>query len=251
MNRLLLLAFLLVSASSARADIVNGHFETGDLTGWTVIGATQASAVGSHNVQSPLRTPPSGVTTTPFDGFFQGLVRPGGFPSGLNVIEQTLGLAPFALPYPSLAERGLSNGGAIYQDVTVTATDRLRFRYSFTEQEDQDGFYADFGFYSITGPGTSVLQTIRNPFGVGSPEITSSGQQFVTYDFTAAGTYRIGFGSANYNDITFDPAFYVDAVGISTSPTAVPAPPAVWLAFLGFSVLGLRSRFSRRHSSKA
>jgi hypothetical protein len=243
-RQLLLLCLLLGTMSPLRADIVNGNFETGDLTGWTVVGATQATAVGSHTVQTPIRTPVGGVTTTPFAGSFQGLIRPGSFPSGLNLIEQTLGLAPLTLPYPSLNERGLSNGGAIYQDVTVGAGDRLSFRFSFTEQEDQDGFYADFGFYSITGPATSVFQTIRNPFVTGSPEITSGGYQLVNYDFAAAGTYRIGFGSANYNDITFDPALYVDGAQIQ-SAVAVPTPAGVVLGLVGMMTLGIARR-SRR-----
>jgi fibronectin-binding autotransporter adhesin len=242
-SSILTIVFFASGLLSCRADIINGTFETGDLSGWTIANSSNAFVTGPHTVLPPaFILPAGGVTTNPDAGNFQSVIRPGVF--GQQFIEPELGLI-----FQSFGSVGsVGTIGAIYQDVNVLAGDRLSFRWSFTIAE-QDNNYNDRGFFTVVGANTNSVFELANAgvgfVGVGqNPIVASTGYQLRTYDFNTAGTYRLGFGSLNAIDGEKSPALYLDNVSIAGNINPVPAPAGIYLVLAGLGMFGvLRKSF--------
>ncbi len=231
MNRIITCAFKLaliieiVFCSLANANIVNGSFETGDLTGWSAVIPVGGSIniVGSHTdpmTYSDWGGPTVYGTTswTPTEG---------------NV---------FAL----LKTDGPGSITQLYQSFTAAAGDTLTFDYFWDSQdfvpyddtctgkllsgEGIDGPVVAELFYHNVGSSYygSGMGTDPGNF-YGTPWIS------VSYDITTAGTYTLLITNMNAIDSGHD-----SYVGIDNVFTPVPA--AILLGILGLGVAGIELR---------
>lgn len=208
----------LATQAPAYGGVINGHFETGDLSGWSVVGT--ASVV----------TAAFGVT--PPNGSFQALIQSQsasftGVP--VDILEASLGLPPGGLDLVTGPE---IQGSAIYQTVQVKAGETLKFRWNFlTREEPHAGFFNDFAFFAIipaAGPGDAFkLADTDSPL---VPSNTPFNWE-TTYQDGAwnPGTYRIAFGVIDVFDDGIRSGLLIDAV----SASAVPEPTSLALVMVG------------------
>ena len=214
---LLLTVCALAVPSLTQAAITNGDFETGNLSGWTLVGSGKATG--------------SGIGVTPTQGSYQGYIETtGNFTALAPAVAASLGLSG-----PSIAGLGAgapTNGTGISQDVTVSAGQTLTFDWNFlTDELDETATFNDFGFFSISG--TPYLLASRNSssYDISSPPAGFDGQTdwaTQSYTFPAAGTYKIGFGVFNVGDTGHNSVLLLDAVSIT-----VPEPASVVLLTIG------------------
>ena len=223
---------LALAASTAIADVINGGFETGNLTGWTVLG--NAYVTNLYKIPDPWTW-----TVTPYQGNYMGVVGTG---DSFTSADVALLDAALGVTFPT----GYYYGSAIYQDVYMKASDKLAFAWDFLGVDliDPDkGQYTwnDASWLTVYGKGSGYnsIYLLSNVFTVGSR--SSSGWN--TFDVTVpyTDTYRIGFTTINWFDDEVESGLAVDAV---QSPVGVPEPSLPILLGLGiFSVLA----FGWRH----
>jgi hypothetical protein len=199
------------------AGVINGDFETGDLTGWTLAGFGQAIGAG--------------VGITPTQGSYQGYIETtGNLTDTAPVVAASLGISG-----PAIAAFGAGtpvNGTAISQDVTVSAGDTVSFDWNFVTAElSEPPTYNDFGFFTISGLAFLLASRNSSTYNTVSPPAGYEGQTgwaTQSYTFPSAGTYTIGFGVFNVGDAGYDSALLLDSVVIPT-----PEPPSIVLLALG------------------
>jgi hypothetical protein len=210
------------------ADVINGGFETGDLTGWTLVGLGQATG--------------SGIGVTPPDGSYQADIETtGNLTAYAPAIVASLGVTESAIE--GLGAGTPVNGTAISQDVTVSAGDTLSFDWNFaTDELTEPSMFNDFGYFTISGSAYLLASRNSSTYNTVSPPAGYEGQTgwaTQSYTFASAGTYTIGFGVFNVGDSGYDSALLLDAVMIPT-----PEPPSIVLLALGLSAVLLRRRRS-------
>src|SRR5687768_4290976 len=127
----------LVAPIAAHGQIVNGGFETGTTSGWTVIGqgTTKTSSFGI--------TPTAGVRMGYVDTTGNSTVLPPPIISALGLDSADItGLAIGGAP---------TRGSCMYQDVTVAPGDQLIFDWNFcTDELDESATFNDYAFFSIS-----------------------------------------------------------------------------------------------------
>lgn len=235
---LLSVATLFGLESSAEAIVLNGGFETGDFSnGWIPIG--DASIV----------TDAYGVA--PVEGSFQALIttRSGSVPDTCSIfypvcLESFLELPPGTLD--TLEPKGVVEGSAIKQTITVRAGDTLSFSWNFLSNEtlfdDDPTTFNDLAFISIGKvlkiADTSDLISLSN-----TRFHTESGYRTFSYQFTQGGTYLLGIGVLDAEDGNnfFPSGLLIDNVEIRS----VPEP----ITIVGSLVaLGIGALLKKRHS---
>lgn len=225
--RLLISVCAVIAPSVAHAAVINGGFETGNLSGWTPIGSAKATG--------------SSIGVTPTEGSFQGFIETtGNFTATAPVVVASLGVSGPAIV--GLGAGTPTNGSGMSQVLTVAAGDVLSFDWNFlTDELDEAATFNDFGFFTISG--TAYLLASRNSstFNTVSPPAGFDGQtdwQSQSYTFTSAGTYTLGFGVFNVGDSGHNSVLLLDAIMIP-----VPEPSSfVLLAVGSLTVLLLRRR---------
>jgi len=216
------LALLLLAgwAGGARADLVNGSFETGDLTGW---GATFPGLVS--------------VTSQAQDSFGPRLYGP---VEGSHFAYLSTGA-------------GANTSTTLSQFITAAAGDVLRFSVFF---DSGDHVLVDEGYASLHGPVEVPL--IRLTAGMSFEETKDGVREWpgstpwteVKYTFTTPGDYWLVFGVRNVSDNLGDSALGVDNVRLEPNPIdKVPAPSAAVLAGIGACVLWGGRRLRRRSAA--
>ncbi len=214
----------LVTPQLATAAVINGSFETGDLTGWTVVGSAQA--------------PDASIGVTPTVGTYQGYIETtGNYTQYAPPIEASLGITDSTLNGLGFTE--FVNGTAISQDVTVSAGDTLTFDWNFlTDELDEDPLYNDFAYFTIDSAAYLLASRNGSTYDTGSPPVGFDGQtgwDSGSYTFTAAGTYKIGFGVFNVHDAGHNSVLLLDNISLP-----VPEPTSFVLLAIGLSAVCLR-----------
>lgn len=210
-------AGLMLAASSAQANITNGSFETGDLTGWLSIvplGGSVNVVTNHSDTTWPGGVPPvvPGVTTWgPTDGSNFALLKTDG-PGSWTLLGQI-----FYAPA----------GYTLTVDYFWDSQDYVPFNDMAAGR-----IYAGVG---IGGPVVTNLffESIATDPGnhYGTPWTT------VSHTFASSGTYTLAFGITNGLDSILDSYLGIDNVKL------IPAPGAILLGSIGIGLVGwLRRR---------
>lgn len=136
----LLLTAMAAASFSARADIINGGFESASLAGWQSIGEANV-VTGSFG-------------TGPAGGTYQALIE-----GGINSVS-TADLAAFleisAGSLNALGNGITHSGSAIAQTFTATAGEVLTLDWNFITDEARPSVFNDFAFWSLNSSLTSL-----------------------------------------------------------------------------------------------
>ena len=197
-NLLASLVAVLVTSGAASAQVVNGSFEAGTLSGWTLSG--YGVVVGSS------------FGVAPTDGTRAALISTAGTTRASN-LETFLGL-----PSGSLFKTSLTGGygvptagSAIKQTITVEAGAQLAFDYDFFCNDALPN--NDFAVFTVNGQVIAKLGDVAGCDGKlgGVPGFQDQvGWRTFAYSFPAKGKYTIGFAITDLRDNVVDSGLLVD-----------------------------------------
>lgn len=208
--------------------IVNGSFETGDLTGWTVGGTARVQVISATGVNPNI---------TPFDGSYfavlsTGPANTGGAASSLDgqgssndfdiaTLSQTISV--FSVPFTlSLAVMWLTSEGdqpAAYDDLfDVTINGFPLFRHSVQKAGTGASPWPDFGPTNNTGYLFTASGPIQNTSIRTCTRCGRTGWVTTTITLMTVGTYLLQIRVADQQDNAYDSALAVDAVSASPYP---------------------------------
>src|SRR4051812_551496 len=224
--RVLLGVALFATPIISHAAVINGNFETGNLTGW--------SSLGSAHVVT------ASFGVTPTEGTYQGYIESTGNFTALAIdIVPFLGLTGSDIM--ALGQGAPTNGTGMSQDITVSAGDTLFFDWNFlTDELNETATFNDFAFLVVDG--TAFLLSSRNTgtFDMTSPPVGFDGQtgwSTDSYNFATGGTFKIGFGVFNVGDSGHNSVLLLDAIHVP-----VPEPGTFVLMALVAPLVFLRKR---------
>ena len=261
---LLVWLFLVSTAPQTSAMLVNGGFETGNLSGWESIGdvSIQTSSIG----QRPTEGLYQAVLTNDWDAYYFGADLYNGqkaFVSPYSGTPATLvNDAFFGLPHNTLdtitlgphhveedANHGV--GSSLRQSFYANSGDTLTFDWRYLTS---DGLNYDFAFVSLVSDDVIVAQKLAGnvtldlmPPGLDS-SLAPSDTHFAretelnTFSFVIprSGDYTLRIGVFQVRDTFLDSGLIVDGFTI----TPVPEPATILL--LGTGLVGLIVQVRRR-----
>jgi hypothetical protein len=225
-----LAATLLTLTAAAQAQVTNGGFETGNFTGWNVIGASTAGVV----TQFPTSPLPSYIA--PSQGSYMARIDAGGIGAGGDESAATIasGLNVSAGDLSGALGTALYGGGAIYQDIVVGNGDKVFFDWNFFNEEIGAGIRRarnDVAFFTLSDGSTKLVYKLAESTSVTA--LTQTGWSSFASSALAGGSYRIGFGVFNRTDEFLDSKLFVDGVSLQTSAVPEPGVVATGLVFGG------------------
>jgi hypothetical protein len=216
--------FLFVVAGTTQAQLVNGNFETGDLTGWILF-----NTVGSNTPYGVERGGTALVQAVQFDTAGNGAPSYG----AEFEVGETAGV---------VGGGGLGQGAGIYQYVSLDAGQLL---VSVDIAATSPGDNADAGTFELLLDGNPVARA-----ALGGISISQILRSTLSYSGTVtAGSHQIaidmrrGYGMGYGNT----PCQFLDSIVLTG--TAVPEPAATFFISLGLAafVVGIRRRPSYRY----
>jgi len=220
------LALLVVAGVPVRADdinLANPGFETGDFTGWTVVGN---AAVVTAGWCGPIHC------VNPNEGNYFAVVTAGGV--SVDTLDAALGV-DLQAAYPG---QTLTYGSAIYQDVTVNAGDHLVFAWDYLANDYLP--FEDPSFVTAMIPGNGQVILLSNIPAVGDNGTT--GWQVFDEVANYTTTYRIGFVAFNGLDNGLSSQLAVDSPGV----VGTPEPSTTVLSLAGIvALLVMRKRIGQ------
>ena len=173
----------------------NGGFETGDFTAWKTIGDTS------------IETSDFGVIPT--QGEFQALLTNGSGSVSDTALENFLGLNSGDID--SIGNGDATEGSALHKTIAVEAGDILSFDFNFLTNEFTPTFFNDFAFVSIADNSLSELADTNSFFELSPTEFEEeTDYDNFTFEFSEAGTYRVGIGVVDSLDTFVDSGLLVD-----------------------------------------
>lgn len=204
---------LLLLAASLHAAPINGSFETGNFTGWSLITAPGGFGTVANSYTSP-NPPPSSFSPT--HGSWLAFI--GG---GQEDIYTTLG-----------------------QVFTATAGEVLRFDLFFKAEDANPN--NDDAFANLYDGSNNLIASLFTSSVRDVGDFGTTGWVSINYTFTSNGTFLLLFGVRNMGDSANPSVLGIDNVRLSSSPPptrdVIPEPSTAWLALVGFLgvVAGLR-----------
>lgn len=192
MNKLvigLVMAVVLAATGHVQAAIVNGGFETGDFTGWTVTipSGGEALVVTDH-------VGDNSSTYLPVEGTY----------------------------FARLKTDGSGSSTTIKQTVLVGAGERL-FGWAAFDYQDYDP-YNDYAYVQILDALGSVIATPWAEYGLDHPNYWDGPWTFWSWTSSVSQTVTVVLGIANEGDDQCDSYALFDGVGVVPEPS----PFLVW-----------------------
>jgi len=220
-----ILSAALSTSAGAASLLVNGGFETGDFTGWTV--TTASGSDGNLSVTTGGTSPNSGSgVAAPTDGVYYAITDQTG-PGAYALVQSFVAAASMTLSFDFFAQAfaGLSDTG----DLTFTGGANQHARV--------DILTAAAGAFDL---GTSIVQTLIAPIANGSPDPFAS-YTFALNSLTAGTTYQLRFAQVDNQDFF---QMGVDNVELTAAPIPVPAAGLLLLTAVGGLGIAARRRKS-------
>lgn len=277
---LLAAAIMALGIVPAQSALMNGGFETGDFTSWTLHSDTffpPASSIPIPEVGGA-GTPLGGVNgdpaQTPIEGSYHAVVTNGSGTASAYTIETSfLGVAEGSLQ-TKLGFAVPPNGGAgIKQSVTLNVGERIRFRYALAYEDKIHGpkiggsaeelaVQEESAFFmllrdGVTGDENDIIPlgpifTNPTPGTMITPDTigyTTNGV-FISAPVSTAGTYKVVFGTTLFNNSeTPSQLNHLMLLVDNVSVTSVPEPSA--MIVFGAFVTMIATRRQRRKRPQA
>lgn len=248
---LVAVAALAAGSGTARADFINGGFESGNFNGFQVIGDADVLTGAAF---------PVGAGVPPPGGTFAARITTGAIApvtTGSAAPVSAAALATFLGVTEAQIEAALgidaTEGSGIRQTVTVNAGDVLTFQFNFITNEATPGVN-DTAFVTIVPSVGSPVVELADTNSAGfvlapgtlpaEPPFSSptemTGFRTFSFTFTTGGVFTIGVGVVDAGDTLVTSALVVDNFQIVA---AVPEPASLTLLGLGAAgVVGYRRR---------
>jgi hypothetical protein len=240
-------------ANNANAAILNGGFETGDLTGWVIIGdvSIQTSSFGSGPTENSYQAVLTNDIIAYMDGYSSEFhVYPLSGNPGIGANDSFFGLPIGTLNSVTLPphsgdyyEAFTTTGSGIKQSFYGKAGQIVSFDWNYLTN---DGYNYDYSFVSLTssdtlfihklaGNLTSELWPEEGPPLVPSNTLFRDETGFNQFSFILSETcfYTIGVGVVGVTDDIYDSGLIVDNFKI----TSLPEPATVLLVSIGLAGL--------------
>lgn len=232
-----LIACLVVASSLASASFINGGFETGDLSGWSLLGEV------------------TGSTTYDYPGVGSVLPDTGNYAARLisEDVDASAIAAQMSIDVDTLqaSNDGLEAtiGSLIWQSTFATAGDVLQFRWNFVENDYLP--YDDWAFYGIQYESNATEVTKFASLASVGPDggSTINGWSTLTVTIAQTGNYTFYFGVVNGFDSISSSELWLDGAYAGDAPpeppgggSEVPEPATFALLVPALAALVIRSR---------